>query len=126
MFILYLFLVIHSLLLNITPDLICRVNDNISSNSSLNSQDPVKWWPSGTAKSWWIIGTAIGGYRLIPGNSRIKAITAIVTIGVTIPSVIFNYAVENPNGFNRLMYSCLHSKNTGSWPGNIPQTVSDN
>jgi hypothetical protein len=30
-----------------------------------NTQDPVRWWPSGTPQSWGILGTALGIYRLV-------------------------------------------------------------
>jgi hypothetical protein len=38
---------------------------------------------------------------------------------------VFSTAVENPNGFNRLMYSWIEYKRTGKWPGNIPSQVSN-
>ena len=112
-------------------DIIYYNNINIISlmveNSNITAppiSDPVRWWPSGTAQSWGIIGAALAAYRTMPGDSKKKAIAAFATVGVTVPMAVFSMAVENPNGFNRLMYSWIEYKRTGSWPGNIPNEVS--
>ena len=99
--------------------LVLMVNDT-------NTQDPVRWWPSGTPQTWSILGTALGVYRLVPGNPRIKTMAALSSLGLTIPSTVYFHAIENPNGFNRLMYSWMKYKQTGNWPSNIPNTVQDN
>jgi hypothetical protein len=106
-------------------DLVTTV-DSTSSSSRGVPQDPVRWWPSGTAQSWGIIGAAIATYRAVPGSSRTKAAAAFATIGVTAPAAVFSMAVENPNGFNRLMYSWVQYKQTGQWPSpdNLPSNVS--
>jgi hypothetical protein len=123
MFILYLLLAIltpalQELIIN-KSGLILMVND---------TQDPVRWWPSGTPQTWGILGTALGVYRLVPGNPRVKAMAALSSRlrGLTIPSTVFFHAVENPNGFNRLMYSWMRYKQTGNWPSNIPNQIQDN
>ena len=35
------------------------------------------------------------------------------------------HAVDNPNGFNRLMFSMSEYKRTGVWPSNVPNQVAD-
>jgi len=63
-------------------------------------------------------------YRITPGTSRTKAIVALSSLSVTIPTQVYFHAVENPNGFNRLMYSWMKYKETGQWPAQIPPEVS--
>jgi hypothetical protein len=79
----------------------------------------------GTAQTWGILGSALGVYRLVPGNPRVKAMAALGSLGLSIPSVVYFHAVENPNGFNRLMYSWVRYKQTGNWPPSIPNLVQD-
>lgn len=97
-------------------------------NDSNNNQDPVRWWPSGTPQSWGIIGGAIGVYRLVPGTPRTKAIAALTSLGITVPSAVWFHAVENPNGFNRFVRSTsmMEYKRTGSWPATVPDVIPDN
>ena len=109
-------------------DLFNHVNSTSSTSSSTGiSQDPVRWWPSGTAQSWGVIGAAIAMYRTIPGSPRVKATAAFSSLGITVPTAVLSMAVENPNGFNTLMYSWIQYKKTGQWPSpnNSPNTVSD-
>ena len=99
---------------------------NASTNASTSSpQDPVRWWPSGTPQSWGIIGAAIAAYRTIPGDPRRKTIAAFTAIGISAPIAVFSMAVENPYGFNRLMYSWTEYRRTGLWPSNIPSQPKD-
>jgi hypothetical protein len=103
---------------------------NVESTSSVSTNtaqtsDPVRWWPSGTPQSWGIIGAAIATYRAIPGSPRAKSLAAFSSLGVTIPTAVFTMAVENPNGFNRLMYSWIQYNKTNVWPADIPKNVSD-
>ena len=90
-----------------------------------NPQDPVRWWPSGVPQTWTIIGSSLAVYRFLPGSPRVRAIAALGTLSVTIPSVVLINAIENPNGFNRLMFSWMHHRATGRWPATIPTTVTD-
>jgi hypothetical protein len=123
---------IYFSLINFLLNIIFEIlnNTNILNKSiiySTNSgQDPVRWWPSGTAQSWGVIGAALAAYRTVPGDSKKKAIAAFATLGVTAPMAVFSMAIENPNGFNRLMYSWIEYNRTGVWPGNIPNQVSNN
>lgn len=102
-------------------DIISNVIPQVIVTSS--EQDPVRWWPSGTPQSWGVIGTALAAYRLVPGGSRQKGTAALATLGVTVPMTVFAMAVENPNGFNRLMFSWVEYKKTGTW-GVVPNSVS--
>lgn len=91
MFILYLLLAILTpafleLIIN-KSGLILMVND---------TQDPVRWRPSGTPQTWGILGTTLGVYRLVPGNPRVKTMAALSSRlrGLTIPSTVNFHAVE--------------------------------
>ena len=98
-------------------DIIMMVND--TSSSSVNnhtSQDPTRWWPSGTTQSWACLAAAVGAYRFTPGSPRVKATVAMASLGVTVPMSVFSQVIENPNGFNKLMYSVSEWKRTGKWP----------
>lgn len=113
--------IILTFIFNIKIDLI-YMNNQTNNN---NTEDPVRWWPSGTTQNWGIIGTALAVYRMVPGTPRIKAVTAMASLGVTIPSTVYFHAVENPNGFNRLMFSWIKYRETGSCPTNVPNQISD-
>ena len=79
-------------------------------------QDPVRWWPSGLTKTWVIIGTAAAVYILSPGNFRAKVVATLATFGVSVPAMIVALAIENPYGFNLLMFSWIQYNKTGNWP----------
>ena len=96
----------------------------IDNNS--NAQDPVRFWPSGTAQTWGILGAAATIYRSFPGSRQAKIWLALSSLSVTIPLNVYFHAVENPNGFNRLMYSWVEHRRTGIWPANIPADVGEN
>jgi hypothetical protein len=121
-FILHFLLFSYSLFINNKTEFIFMVNNT---NQGTNTLDPVRWWPSGTAQTWGILGTALGVYRLVPGSSRVKAIAALGSLGLSIPSTVYFHAVENPNGFNKLMFSWMKYKQTGNWPSIIPNKVQD-
>nr|YP_009652974.1 hypothetical protein [Taiwanofungus camphoratus]QCG70012.1 hypothetical protein [Taiwanofungus camphoratus]UKQ56099.1 hypothetical protein [Taiwanofungus camphoratus]WRO45213.1 hypothetical protein [Taiwanofungus sp. YW-2023a] len=95
-------------------------------NDHKDTQDPVSWWPYGVPQSWGIIGSALAVYRLVPGSPRIKAIAALTTLGVIIPITVWFHAVENPIGFNRLIFSWMEYNRTSRRPGNVPTVVQDN
>lgn len=122
MFIINLIVVFINIIINIdyhSIDYSCVIDKNN------NTQDPVRYWPSGTAQTWGIIGTAAALYRATPGSPRLKTAAALSSLTITIPLNVYLHAVENPNGFNRLMYSWVHYKNTGNWPADIPNNVPD-
>ena len=100
--------------INIDSLNVCMMNDN---------QDPIRWWPSGVPQTWGVIGAATIAYRGCPGSARVKVLAASATLGVTLPVMVFNQAIENPNGFHRLLYSWVYYKQHGSWPANIPNNV---
>ena len=87
--------------------------------------DHVRWWPSGTPQTWGVIGSAVAVYRTVPGNTKVKATAAVASLGISVPFAVWFHAVENPNGFNKLMYSMMEFKRTGIWPSKIPNQVSD-
>lgn len=105
---------------------ITSVIENSQASSSNSNQDPNKWWPSGAPQTWGIIGSAIAAYRSVPGSKKTKAIAAFAAISVTAPLTVFTMAVEQPNGFNRLMYSWIEYHKTGTWPADIPNEITDN
>ena len=59
---------------------------------------------------------AVALYRTVPGTPKIKATAALTSLGVTIPMSIFSQIVENPNGFNKFMYSYFEYNRTNRWP----------
>lgn len=115
----FLFL-IHNYLFNLN-----NLGLSIIDKNAPSAQDPIRFWPSGTPQTWGIIGTAALVYRGTPGNTKIKTFAALSSLGITIPLNVYFHAVENPNGFNRLMYSWTTHRQTGKWPVNIPEVVSD-
>jgi hypothetical protein len=64
-------------------------------------------------------------YRITPGSPRIRAAAGLGAISISVPTTVWFHAVENPNGFNRLMYSMTEYKKNGVWPSNIPNQVED-
>lgn len=92
-----------------------------------NVADPVRWWPSGVPQTWTILGSALAIYRFLPAPPRFRAIIALGSMGISIPSMVYFNGIENPNGFNRLMYSFDHRLRTGVWPNpnNVPNEVTN-
>ena len=87
------------------------------------AQDPIRYWPSGIAQNWGIIGSALAVYRFTGGSHRIRATAALSTMAITIPINVWFHAVENPHGFNTLVYSWITYKQTGVWPRSIPTNI---
>ena len=99
------------------------INNNINT-SNTNPQDPVRLWPSGTIQSWGIIGTALAVHRLTPGSPKVKAIAALSTLPITIPSAVYFHAVENPVGFREFFYTLSYRRmNGGRLPNSIPKDI---
>ncbi len=120
MFISNLFLMVYNYFISLDSLGIgysCVVDENS------NTADPVRYWPTGTKMTWGIIGTAAALYRASPGSHRAK--TGVISMAITIPLNVWTHAVENPNGCQRLMFSWVHYKNTGTWPGYIPTEPSE-
>ena len=122
-----------SVLLSRTPsDFWSRMN-NIPGSSPggvsnpNNQQDLVGWWLSSVPKTWTIVGSALAIYRFLPAPPRFRAIIALGSMGISIPSMVYFNGIENPNGFNRLMYSFDHRLRTGVWPNpnNVPNEVTN-
>lgn len=101
--------------------------NNTNNTNNTNNQDPVIYWPTGTAQSWGIIGAAIAAYRMSPGSARGRALVAAATVGITVPVTMIMAAIENSNGFHRLMYSFIEYQRTNRWPAenNVPAVVPD-
>jgi hypothetical protein len=95
------------------------------STNNNSDQDPIRWWPSGVAQTWGMLGAALAVYRATPAHPRVRAAAGLASFGLSIPTIVFTTAVENPNGFNKLMYSLMEYKRTGQWPRTIPENVSD-
>lgn len=98
-------------------------------NMSTNN-DVVRCWPSGIALhkvGWSILGICLVVYKTIPGTHRIRAAFGLASFELKIPTIVFSSAVENPNGFNKLMYSLMEYKRTGPlwWARTIPENVCD-
>jgi hypothetical protein len=102
------------------------INMDAGNNNNPNTtQDPVRFWPSGIPQTWGIIGSALAVYRLTPRNPRIKSLAALTTIAIALPTTVYFHAVNNPYGFNRLIYSWRTYKNTGRWPANFPNKLDE-
>ena len=104
-----------------------NINVCVSSgiDERVNAPDPVRFWPSGTAQTWGILGTAAAVYRGMNGSNKVKVAAALSSLGITIPLNVYLHAVENPNGFNRLMYSWAHYKEHGVWPASFSSEAVD-
>ena len=93
--------------------------------------DPVRYWPSGVPQSWSIVGTGLATYtalsRLNNCSPRMRVLGALGSIGVSISTVFYQSAIENPVGFNRFMYGLSIYNKKSSWPSleEIKQNVSD-
>lgn len=103
----------------------CMMNNtNTNTNSVLNPiQDPIRFWPSGVPQTWGVIGAAALAYRGVSGTPRIKAVAAIGTLGITVPTMLVSQAIDNPHGFHAFMYSLIYYKNHGIWPPTIPTLI---
>ena len=73
-----------------------------------------------------ILAGALAIYRLTPGTHKARSIAAIGSLGVSIPAAVWFHAVENPQGFNQIMYSLVTYKQSGVWPKNTPNEVNTN
>lgn len=115
------------LYLGLDLNTLCMHVNSPTDNLTPNPQDPVNWRPFGLPQTLTILGTALGIYRLSPGSPRIKSIIALGSLSVSIPLLVFNQAVENPNGFNKLMYSIMEFRRTGKWPkpNQMPSLIND-
>lgn len=105
LFVTYLcYLVLNISLLFCKPysmELILKVTGNIPPS------DPVRWWPSGVPQAGMSILSALGTYvtlnKLGLLNPRARVISALAAGGLSTGQMIYNGALENPVGFNRLM-----------------------
>ena len=95
---------------------LCEAGDKIDSIPI----DPVRWWPSGVPHWWSIVGTGIATFGVlskIPNVSpRLRVLGALGSACVTASQVTYHSAIENPVGFNRLMWGLSEYRRTGSWP----------
>lgn len=81
--------------------------------------DPVRWWPSGVPQSMTVIGTMLGTFLALTKagvNPRFRVLGALGAGTVSTTKIIYNSAIENSVGFNRLMYSLTVYKETKKWP----------
>lgn len=75
------------------------------------------------------MGTALatfGALSRIPGVSpRLRVLGALGSAGVSATQITYHSAIENPVGFNRLMWGLSEYRRTGSWPS-IDQIAKQN
>ena len=90
-----------------------------------NQQDPVRWWPTGVPQTFCVIGRAALAYRGVPGSPRVKAVSAMGSLGVTVPILVFTNALENPKVYHRLLYSWIYNKNHGEFAPTIPNQINN-
>jgi hypothetical protein len=97
-------------------------------------QPAVRWWPSGAglpAQGWTVVGTALATFGVlskIPGISpRTRVLGALASAGVSATQITYHSAIENPVGFNRLMWGFSEYRRTGEWPSldQIAKTTND-
>ena len=94
---------------NLNVDFFAMLLCGVVVNNSV-AQDPIRYWPSGIAQSYGIVGTALAVYRFTGGSHRIRAKAALSTMAITIPINVWFHANENPHGFNTLIYSWITYK----------------
>lgn len=97
--------------------IILSATDVPNHHGTCNPQDPVRFWPSGTAQTASIAGAGVLVYRALAHcNPRTRVIVALGTAGVATANIAFHTAVENPYGFSRLMYGISTYSKTKQWP----------
>src|SRR6267154_1967485 len=134
---LILFLILINILLLIydiysqcyISECICHVIPAGDKNDSV-PMDPVRWWPSGVPQGWTIVGTALvtfGALSRLPGVSpRARVLGALASAGVSASQITYQSAIENPVGFNRLMWGLSEYRRTGIWPSIEEASKSNN
>jgi hypothetical protein len=112
-----------------TIDLFSKVLPSVEKIDSIPMY-PVRWWPSGVPQGW--TGTALatfGDLSQIPNIlPRVKVLGALGSAGITATQFTYQSAVENPVGFNRLMWGFSEFRRTGVWPSleQIGNKINDN
>ena len=53
-------------------------------DGNVSAQDPVRYWPPGTAQTWSVIGSAAAIYKAVPGSNRTKIFAAFGSLAVTL------------------------------------------
>lgn len=96
---------------------------NVNVNPNSGEQDPNRWL--GIPQILGILAGALIVYKCTPGSNRQKAIIGLIALVAQVPLVIYFYAVENADGFNKLMFSMMEYKRTGSWPINDIKSEND-
>lgn len=116
LYIMWLYLDNNSLFERVVPDGLYYYNVPM---------DPVlrsRCWPSGVPQSITcgaVVGTMVGTFIALTKlgvNPRFRLLGALGAGGVSTGQVIYNSAIENSVGFNRLMFSLTEYKKTGNWP----------
>lgn len=97
------------------------------SNSKNNyyDLDQVRFWPSCLPQIFGILAAMLAVHKTIPGAPKVKIAAALASLGLTVPFTIINFAIENPNRFNRLIYFWIEYFNEGRWPSNVPSIFND-
>uniref|UniRef100_UPI0030E15D7E hypothetical protein n=1 Tax=Daedaleopsis nitida TaxID=1140402 RepID=UPI0030E15D7E len=103
----------------------CMMNNtNTNTNSGMIPiKDTIRFWPSGVPQTWGIMGAAAIAYRGGSGTPRMKAVAAVGTLGLTVPTMLVSQAIYNPHGFHALMYSLIYYKTYGIRPPTIPTII---
>jgi hypothetical protein len=110
----------------------CYFNLILEGTATTNPTDPVISWPSGVPQGMSIVGTGLAVFSVLTklGNCspRLRVLDALGATGVTATTITYHYAIENPIGFNRFIYSFSQYRATGNWPSldSIKQELTDN
>lgn len=82
--------------------------------------DPVRWYPSGVPQGIGVVGGGLATYatlsRLGNVSPRMRVLASLGAMGVSSAHIVYNSALENSVGFNRLAWGFTKWTKTGTWP----------
>lgn len=124
-----LYLIISNILENYfiftSSDFINNLNDNNSSNISVDRPDSK--WPSGSTQVATITTSALLAAKNMPGGPLQKGAAAVLTGAVSGITVGYFHAIEHPNGFNNFWKKVMEKSDitNGSINKGVSRFMSD-
>lgn len=99
-------------------------SSNVPTSSSVPTppSDPVRWWPSGVPQGASVVAAGVATFvalsKLGGMSPRLRAILSLSAAGITSSTITITTqtVLENPIGFNRLMWGVTEYRRTNQWP----------